>query len=94
MLLAVIAILTFSFIFLIFYLGASRTEKARKRLQACIDNGKVQFDGDLIMPTDGISESDRQKIEREIEIFIKAKHGLNVLYPRLRRKKSTEEGEK
>ncbi|MDA0152199.1 hypothetical protein OH460_07795 [Vibrio sp. Makdt] len=69
-----------------FFAAGFRAFKAQMRLQACIDNGKVQFDGCQIVPSEGITDPDRAKIEYEIRFYLNAKRnfkdlGLN-LYPK------------
>ncbi len=76
----------FAVVIITFFAAGFRAFKAQKRLQACIDNGKVQFDGCQIVPSEGITDSDRAKIEYEIRFYLDAKRsfkdlGLN-LYPK------------
>ncbi len=65
-----------------------RVFKAQDRLQACIDNGKAQFDGYQIEPSEGITNDERAKIENEIRFYIKAKRTFTTLGLRLYPKNS------
>ncbi|NOI31828.1 hypothetical protein [Vibrio coralliilyticus] len=71
-----------------FFAVGMRAFKAQNRLQACIDNGNVQFDGCQILPSEGIKDSDRAKIEYEIRFYIKAKRTFTTLGLRLYPKNS------
>ncbi|MBY7933111.1 hypothetical protein [Vibrio furnissii] len=71
-----------------FFWGGFRSEKARQRLQACIDNGKAQFDGYSVTPTVGITESERIKIEIEIIHYVTARRNFGYFPRRLHHKNS------
>ena len=74
-------LLFFAIVFFGFCCGGFRSEKARQRLQACIDNGKAQFDGYSVTPTVGITESERRKIEIEIIHYVTARRNFGY-FPR------------
>ncbi|MEZ9042914.1 MULTISPECIES: hypothetical protein [unclassified Vibrio] len=57
------------FVILSFFIVGVRAFKAQDRLQACIDNGKVQFDDYQIELSKGIATDERDKIENEISIY-------------------------
>lgn len=50
--------------------GIRRAGVARERLQACIDNGKIRYDGGVIQPSENLTDSERLKIAREIRIYL------------------------
>ena len=58
------------------------------KAQDCIDNGKVQFDGYQIEPSEGITNDERAKIENEIRFYVKAKRTFTTLGLRLYPKNS------
>jgi len=71
-----------------FFSVGLRAFKAQNRLQACIDNGMVQFDGYQIEPSEGITADESDKIENEIRLYVKAKRTFIMLGLRLYLKNS------
>ncbi|MDC5842220.1 hypothetical protein OPW33_23115 [Vibrio europaeus] len=65
-----------------------RADTARTRLQACIDNGKAQFDGHSIRPSMGITDSEKAKIDKEIQIYLHVRRESNGFPGPLYRKDS------
>lgn len=70
-----------------YYLGKYRSEVARKRIQSCIDNGAVIFNGVTIKVSDKLSEKQQAEIEKEIEIYTKTRNSFKDFPKELERSK-------
>jgi hypothetical protein len=57
-------------IFLLIWIAISRLTKAEKRLQRCIDNGKVIYDGIHIEFSENLTDEERCKLEKERGLFL------------------------
>jgi len=63
-------LLTITFvIFLSYYWFVGRSVR---RLQACIDNGKVNYDGVSIEIPESLSQDEKNKLKKERTIYLKA----------------------
>ena len=60
----------FGSIFLLIVVVAFRITKAQKRLQACIDNGTVIFDGISIEISEDLPEEQALKIKIERKLYL------------------------
>jgi hypothetical protein len=71
-----------------YFVVGFRAFKAQERLQACIDNGKVLFDGIHIEFSEDLSESELKKLEFERDYYIKVKRALRTIPKGLHRRNS------
>jgi hypothetical protein len=66
-----------------YFMMCMRAFKAQKRLQICIDNGKVLFDGVHIELAENLTEVELKKLEFERDYYLKVRRLTKTLPDRL-----------
>lgn len=62
-------------IFCVIALFSWRIVNAKTRLQSCIDKGVIEYECGRVVIPDDLNDVDRNKIERELRIFLAAARG-------------------
>lgn len=73
---------------LMLFLVCMRAFKAQKRLQICIDNGKLKFDGVQIEICENLGRDESAKLELERDFYLRVKRLFKTIPGPLYKKNS------
>lgn len=76
------------FLFIAAVIAMFRVSKAGTRLQSCIDNGKVKFDGVHIELSESLTDSEIVKLTKERDLYIKARRAFKTFPEALHKRNS------